>query len=182
MATCTPAHFPKKKGTSSTGCVRISTGAPVRHRNHRSGTAAISLSWRHCPARSARRTPYCADIHLTDDGSFTFPSSAYPELAGNAPFKYTLAELTELQAYAVARGVTIIGEMDVPGHSSGLTRALPNIFGFPSDPTVDVCDFTNVSPALLRTAASPPCDASTTTTTVDPPSILWRPLAHRYSC
>ena len=31
----------------------------------------------------------------------------------------------------------------MPGHSSGLTRALPKVFGFPSKPTTDVCDFTS---------------------------------------
>ena len=36
-------------------------------------------------------------IHMTDDGSFTFPSTKYPELAASAQFKYTLAELQELQ-------------------------------------------------------------------------------------
>lgn len=30
------------------------------------------------------------------------------------------------------RGVTIIGEMDVPGHSSGIANVLPAVFGFPS--------------------------------------------------
>lgn len=37
-------------------------------------------------------------IHLSDDGSFTFPSTKYPQLAAKAKFKYTLNELQELQA------------------------------------------------------------------------------------
>ena len=51
-------------------------------------------------------------IHLSDGGSFTFPSIKYPQLAAAAKFKYTLEELTELQTFAMARGVDIIGEMD----------------------------------------------------------------------
>eukprot|EP00658_Telonema_sp_P-2_P026064 TRINITY_DN20511_c0_g1_i1.p1 TRINITY_DN20511_c0_g1~~TRINITY_DN20511_c0_g1_i1.p1 ORF type:complete len:296 (+),score=106.87 TRINITY_DN20511_c0_g1_i1:46-888(+) len=80
-------------------------------------------------------------IHLTDDGAFTFPSTAFPELAAASPFRYTIAELAELQAFAAVRGVEIVGEMDVPGHGSGLTAALPGVFGFPSNPKLDVVNF-----------------------------------------
>lgn len=37
--------------------------------------------------------------------------------------------------------------MDVPGHSSGLTKVLPKIFGFPSKPSLDVINF--VDPAVV---------------------------------
>jgi len=50
--------------------------------------------------------------------------------------RYKLEDLKELQAFASQRAVTIIGEMDVPGHSSGLVTALPEIFAFPSSPHV----------------------------------------------
>jgi hexosaminidase len=86
-------------------------------------------------------------LHLSDDGSFTFPSTKYPELAAKAKFSYKLSELQELQAFAQARGLVIIGEIDVPGHSSGLTGPLPKIFGFPSKPSLDVVNF--VDPAVL---------------------------------
>ena len=52
-------------------------------------------------------------IHLSDDQAFTFPSSAFPAIAQRSAFAYTLAELRELQAFAAARGVTLLGEMDV---------------------------------------------------------------------
>jgi N-acetyl-beta-hexosaminidase len=35
------------------------------------------------------------------------------------------AELNELREFATLRGVTCVGEMDVPGHSTGLIAALP---------------------------------------------------------
>ena len=54
-------------------------------------------------------------MHLTDDGSFTFPSAKYPELSQKAPWKYNASDLAELQAFASVRGVAIVGEMDVPG-------------------------------------------------------------------
>ena len=60
---------------------------------------------------------------LSDDGSFTFPSTKYPELTAKAKFAYKLEELQELQAFAAARGVTIIGEIDVPGRESPLATS-----------------------------------------------------------
>ena len=56
-----------------------------------------------------------------------------------------MSELTELQAYAAARGVTLVGEMDVPGHSSGMTSTLPGTFGFASlgAKQAGIVDFTN---------------------------------------
>jgi hypothetical protein len=45
--------------------------------------------------------------------------------------------------YAAARGVTIIGEMDVPGHASGLTAVLPDVFAFKSQPSLGVVNFVN---------------------------------------
>jgi len=84
-------------------------------------------------------------LHLSDDGSFTFPSAAFPELAARAPFAYNASELAELQRYAAARGVALVGEVDVPGHASGLTAALPGTFGFASlgDKQVGIVDFTS---------------------------------------
>src|SRR5262249_29208140 len=64
-------------------------------------------------------------LHLTDDQGWTFPSTRYPQLGsknhaahgGVAPRVYTLKELKELVAYADARGVTIVPELAMPGHS-----------------------------------------------------------------
>lgn len=70
-------------------------------------------------------------LHLTDDQAFTFPSTAFPTLQqANNPGNpgYTLAELKDLVAYADARAVTIIPEIDMPGHSATLNRALPDLF------------------------------------------------------
>jgi lysophospholipase L1-like esterase len=58
-------------------------------------------------------------LHLTDDQHFTFPfTPVTSKLAGN--FTYNRAALVELAAYADAHGVTIIPELDLPGHSSRL--------------------------------------------------------------
>lgn len=83
-------------------------------------------------------------IHLSDDGAFTFPSTAYPELANGSSWRYTLKELQDLQSFAKLRNVEIIGEVDVPGHATSMIRSLPGVFAFSSKP-VGVVDFTNAT-------------------------------------
>jgi hexosaminidase len=75
-------------------------------------------------------------LHLTDDQGWTFPSTKYPQLGsrnygahgGVAPKVYTLNELKGLVAYADARGVTLVPEMEMPGHSGAALRSLPEVF------------------------------------------------------
>jgi hexosaminidase len=75
-------------------------------------------------------------LHLTDDQGWTFPSTKYPKLGsknhaahgGVTPKVYTLDELKGLVAYADARGVTLVPELEMPGHSGAALRSLPEIF------------------------------------------------------
>jgi hexosaminidase len=75
-------------------------------------------------------------LHLTDDQGWTFPSTKFPKLGsrnygahgGIAPRVYKLDELKALVAFADARGVTIVPEMEVPGHSGAALRSVPEIF------------------------------------------------------
>lgn len=75
-------------------------------------------------------------LHLTDDQGWTFPSHAFPQLGtrnsaahgGIAPRLYTEAELKDLVAYADVRGVTLVPEIETPGHAGAALRALPAIF------------------------------------------------------
>jgi hexosaminidase len=75
-------------------------------------------------------------LHLTDDQAWTFPSAKYPQLGtknfgahgGVAPKVYALEELRDLVAYADARGVTLVPELETPGHSAAALRSLPEIF------------------------------------------------------
>ena len=64
-------------------------------------------------------------LHLTDWNGFRFYSQAYPTLA--SPQHYTSAELRDLDHYAAEYGITIIPEIDLPAHSSWLTRWDPSI-------------------------------------------------------
>jgi hexosaminidase len=75
-------------------------------------------------------------LHLTDDQGWTFPSTKYPQLGsknvaahgGVAPRVYKPEELKELVAYADARGVTIVPELEMPGHCGAAVRSLPEVF------------------------------------------------------
>ena len=75
-------------------------------------------------------------LHLTDDEGWTFPSTAFPKLGtqnygahgGKAPRVYSLEALRALVAYADARGVTLVPEFEMPGHSGATARALPELF------------------------------------------------------
>lgn len=73
-------------------------------------------------------------LHLTDDQNWMFPSEAYPNL-GKAQYNdsgkpaYTKEELVELEKYASDRGVIIIPELDMPGHTGKMIQAYPEIFG-----------------------------------------------------
>jgi len=67
-------------------------------------------------------------LHLTDDQLFSWPSKAYPKLQSqNAGWTYD--DFVALEVYSQARGVTIIPELDVPGHSSLLRGRYPEVFG-----------------------------------------------------
>ncbi|NJN28716.1 MAG: family 20 glycosylhydrolase [Cyclobacteriaceae bacterium] len=68
-------------------------------------------------------------LHLTDDYAFRFPSDAYPQLI-TREFYYKKEELAELIAFANARGVEIIPELEVPGHAGEFIRKMPEIFAF----------------------------------------------------
>lgn len=69
-------------------------------------------------------------LHLTDDQAFTFPFAPVTDaLQPSAPIP-SLAEWRQLSRYADARGVTIIPELDLPGHSTQLKRS-----GYLDDPT-----------------------------------------------
>ncbi|MCY2928347.1 MAG: family 20 glycosylhydrolase [Planctomycetota bacterium] len=65
-------------------------------------------------------------LHLSDDPAFCFPSTKYADkLKGS----WKLVEVKELVKFADDRGVTIVPELDVPGHATALVQAMPDVFG-----------------------------------------------------
>lgn len=67
-------------------------------------------------------------LHLGDDQLFSWPSKAYPKLLSERA-GWTWADFEALETYSQARGVTIVPELDVPGHSTILRREYPEVFG-----------------------------------------------------
>ena len=68
--------------------------------------------------------------HLTEKLAWRFQVNAYPELTADRnmtryPGKfYTQAECREIEEYAAEHGITVIPEIDMPGHSDVFTQAM----------------------------------------------------------
>lgn len=65
--------------------------------------------------------------HLSDDEGFRAESKKFPKLTENASggLFYTQDQLREVVAYARARGIRVVPEFDMPGHSSSTALAYP---------------------------------------------------------
>jgi hexosaminidase len=67
-------------------------------------------------------------LHFTDNQSFTFPTETLPALP-TLGRHYTKQQLRDLDAFARVHGVTLVPELDVPGHAMQLTHRVPELFG-----------------------------------------------------
>ena len=90
-------------------------------------------------------------LHLTDDQGWRIESRRYPALHETGSWRaqtqagkdrttfdgvphggyYTLADLAEIGAYAAARMVTVVPEVEVPGHARAFLAALPSLAAAP---------------------------------------------------
>ncbi|WP_375423554.1 beta-N-acetylhexosaminidase [uncultured Friedmanniella sp.] len=89
-------------------------------------------------------------LHLTDDQGWRFESLRYPRLQEVASWRtetrrpydtegdgtphggfYTQAQLRSLVRYAADRGVTVVPELEFPGHVSGVLAAYPELGNAP---------------------------------------------------
>ena len=66
-------------------------------------------------------------LHLSDDQAFVFPTDSFPNLP-TPDRPYSKKDFRKLVEYAKIRGVTIIPEIDVPGHSRQFIETYPEIF------------------------------------------------------
>lgn len=71
--------------------------------------------------------------HLSDDQGFRVESRKYPRLQemGSDGLFYTQAEIRQVVAYARDRGVRIVPEFDIPGHSTSWLPGYPNLASGP---------------------------------------------------
>jgi hexosaminidase len=70
-------------------------------------------------------------LHLTDAQSWPIEIPSIPELAGKGAYQtglsYSPADIKDLQTYAIARGVEIIIEFDMPGHTTSIGFSHPEL-------------------------------------------------------
>jgi hexosaminidase len=77
--------------------------------------------------------------HLSDDQGFRAESRVFPKLTGMGSdgMFYTQAEIRELIAYAHDRGVRVIPEFDIPGHSRSWFLGYPELASGPGPYTLE---------------------------------------------
>ena len=69
-------------------------------------------------------------FHMTENQAWRFEVKRYPQLTADSSMSrfpgmyYTQEECRRLEAFAAERGVTIIPEIDMPGHSAAFKRAM----------------------------------------------------------
>lgn len=67
-------------------------------------------------------------IHFSDSPQYTLPSDAFPKISKENN-SYTKEEIIMMRAYAKQRGVMLVPEIDMPGHSLWLMECYPETFG-----------------------------------------------------
>lgn len=81
-------------------------------------------------------------LHLTDNEAWRLeipgmPELTAPETSSAGPGRYTGAQFAQLQDYAADRQVTIVPEIDLPGHCAALVRAYPWLARLPRPAWLD---------------------------------------------
>ncbi|HEY1462782.1 MAG TPA: family 20 glycosylhydrolase [Terriglobales bacterium] len=71
--------------------------------------------------------------HLSDDQGFRVESKKFPKLQelGSDNLYYTQEQIKDVIAYARERGVRVVPEFDIPGHTTALLTAYPEIASAP---------------------------------------------------
>lgn len=66
-------------------------------------------------------------LHFNDDERFTLPSDVFPKLPVKGK-SYTKDDIAEMCEYAKSRGVVLIPEIEIPGHSKHIVKNYGEIF------------------------------------------------------
>ena len=109
-------------------------------------------------------------LHLTDDQGWRIEIGRYPRLTERGAWRrrsalgdpragrydetphggfYTADDLREIVAFAARRSITVVPEIDVPGHSQAAIAAYPWLAGLPEDAAIDVWDTWGVNELVL---------------------------------
>jgi hexosaminidase len=78
-------------------------------------------------------------LHLYDDQGFRLESKRFPKLqgAGSDGLFYTQSEIRDFIAYANDRGIRVVPEFEMPGHSSSLFAGYPELASGPGPYKLD---------------------------------------------
>ena len=71
--------------------------------------------------------------HLTEDQGWRLDIPGYPELVKYGPYYYTEADIREIVAYAAERHITIVPEIELPGHVFAALAAYPEFACVPEN-------------------------------------------------
>ena len=114
--------------------------------------------------------------HLTEDQGWRIEIKKYPRLTEIGAYRngtivghhpgsendqkryggfYTQEEIKEIVAYASERHVTVIPEIELPGHSSAAIAAYPVLSCFPDEPTVVTHDMISDKSKGIQAAGTP---------------------------
>ncbi|WP_242155827.1 beta-N-acetylhexosaminidase [Aestuariivivens sediminis] len=114
--------------------------------------------------------------HLTEDQGWRIEIKKYPKLTEIGAFRngtivghhpgtandqipyggfYTQEEIKDIVAYASERHVSVIPEIELPGHSSAAIAAYPNLSCFPEEPTVVTNDMMSEKGKAIQDAGRP---------------------------
>lgn len=88
-------------------------------------------------------------IHMTDSQSWPLDIPALPQLSKKGAYQtglsYTPADFSRIQTYAIERGIQVIVEFDMPGHTTSIGLSQPELIAaFNARPWTTYC-------------AEPPC-------------------------
>ena len=77
--------------------------------------------------------------HLTEDQGFRVESKAFPRLhqLGSDGMFYTQAQIRDIVEYAADRGIRVMPEFDIPGHSTSWLVAYPQFSSAPGSYTIE---------------------------------------------
>ena len=85
--------------------------------------------------------------HLTDDQAWRIESKAFPKLHETSEKFYTWDEIRDIVEYARVRGMDILPELDLPGHTTGILAAYPEYSCFGE--TVSLATAGGIYPIIL---------------------------------
>lgn len=76
--------------------------------------------------------------HISDSQSFPYESKSYPELAKRGAYHpkriYTVQDIQRVIQEAYLRGIRVIPEIDMPGHTNAIAKSHPEVMAHCPDP------------------------------------------------